>query len=147
MQETQPVLRHKCWFSQKLVKASEWVLENPSSVTSQLCAPISWGHVLESIRVRGHESSHPKRLVGSWTVFLTAESTGWITADPHPEYRTDWLVRSPWFTCTVTPPGLFGLLWNFSKRGDDRSQHKHPQHGAEVMFGRSWEDFIAMLSW
>lgn len=77
--------------------------------------------------VRGHVSRRPKSLVGSWTVFLTAEATGWIVADPHPEQRADWLGTSPGSVCTVTPPEAARLSLNFPRRGDDGSRHGHPR--------------------
>lgn len=91
---------------------------------------------MERIRVRGHVSSHPKRLVGRWTVFLTAESTGWIIADPHPPHWPDRLGKGPFFTSTrVTPPSLFSLWINFPHWGGNGSQHGYPQRGAAVTFG------------
>lgn len=58
------------------------ILEISPSITSLCSTPILWGHVLSLVGV--HESSHPKRLVGSCGEAFTAETTGWIIADPHP---------------------------------------------------------------
>lgn len=116
---------------------------------------------LESIWVRGHVSRRPKSLVGSWTVFLTAESTGWIIADPHPEYWTCCRGRSLWFMCTVTAPhqacsalvklSLEGWWWVTARTPTYSIEHTPLQFACNVevgvTLGRSLKDLIKQLGW
>lgn len=44
---------------------------------------------MESVWRRGHDSNIPKTFAGSWTVFSTAELTGWVITDPHPDWWND----------------------------------------------------------
>lgn len=105
-----PSLKFYYWFSENWSKWLSWKF--PPQLHHH--APLLFHEDMFWRERLGNRPSNvscsPKSLVGSWTVFLIAESTGWLIADPHPEYWTDG--GSGTWVC-VTPPSALGSRKTF----------------------------------